>query len=328
MTMPEFVHDRHSEQPPYLCVRIPPEAGEGPDELKNRIRDCAELGVDAVSVPLYRTDHLVSLVHRSGEASDYRDRQLPRKLVEELGETTRDSGLDFTATVYDPELLEWFDSRIEAPFYCLHGGDVTYRRLLETAGQTSKATCLSTAAAGEDEIQQALDWVGTPSTLLLHEPLEETAPIPNRVRWLRETFNRPVGFLDRFGALTETPGILPDSCDLLVVLLDGDSSTTGYSRAELQSLIETLRNTSPSESGPGGESIETDPLDFDEVLEDYRSEYRRSLMASQSLSAGQTLTEEMVRELRPAGGLPANRIRECLGMMVTRPTDPQEMIAY
>jgi hypothetical protein len=36
----------------------------------------------------------------------------------------------------------------------------------------------------------------------------------------------------------------------------------------------------------------------------------------------------MVRELRPGDGLPAEEIDNVIGMLIPRPTDPQEMISY
>ncbi|MFB6346437.1 MAG: N-acetylneuraminate synthase family protein [bacterium] len=312
----------------YVCVDLT-QAAKSRADFETLIKECSELSVDAVNVPLYRTDHLISLVHRSDEADRYREFELSREQFQALENTAHDEGLTLTATVYDPELLKWYETSLKAGFCFFHGGDITYRRLLETASDTSLTPVLSTAASTPDEINRGLEWLGE-DVLLLHERLgpefgSETAH-PDRLEWLREEFGKPVGLRD-CGPGSKSPQAINEAT-LWVPQLNTETSETGYSFTELESMLGQLQDGSLESSGETDRSPERNGAEPEGDVEAYKKNYRRSLMAGQSISAGATLKEEMIRELRPAGGLPADKIRECIGILVQRPTDPQEMIAY
>lgn len=326
IAMTDFPNSEKDESP-YICVDLSAVDSGEPEKLKNLIHRCAECNVEAVNLPLYRTNHLVSLVHREEEAEERRQQQLDRKLFSDLTDHAQGQGMDLSATVFDPELLDWYDEKSETSYVQFHGGDITYRRLLEATAETSLIPVVSTAAANADEIQRALDWIDHPSPVLLHEPIGTSLNI-DRLSWLKNTFeNQPIGLLHDLN----DPDELVDAplADLAVWL----PRPTG-SVEDCASILDALRNhlkepkTDPDQPIPDSSDTTGKSCLPDNRTEAYRSRYRRSLMASESLAAGETLRLEKIREMRPAGGLPAENVRQCNGMMVTRPTDPQEMIAY
>lgn len=329
--MSNFLKDYKTKSLPYVCVDLSAINTGDPQRLEGFIDRCARMGVEAVSVPLYRTEYLVSLVHRSELASEFRRRQLDREDVLQLETSAREQGLVLSATVYDPELLQWYEENLDTVFFTVHGGDVTFRRLLERAAELDVLPILSTAGASPDEIERALEWLDGSEAGLLHEPVDslEEKLNPERVRWLGNTFDRPAGLRNAVGS----PGLLaevltPSTAFWMPRIRDADTDGPGYTVAELSRLLEALTDDPERIEESSAEPADGDPSDPSGDVREYHSNYRRSLMASRSLSAGKTLEDGMIREMRPGGGLPAENLRECLGMMIPRPVDPQEMITY
>lgn len=281
------------------------------------IEAAAAADVDAVQLPLYRTDHLVSPVHDAEQAREYRRTELDREAYASLADEARRVGTRLAPTVYDPTLLEWVLQR-NPPYVRFHGGDLTYRRLLSRAAMASVPVFLGTAGATPDEITRALDWLGEAAerTVLLNRKGQTSGGSPPARGRILDAGNP-----------REHPGDLREARVLEGRLSPNEPSGSDLARTvtrPLQQLARLIRGGTdggnpPPSAGPGSESPPGHPQDPGSV--------RRSLMADRPLSAGTILEPDMVRELRPAGGVPAGRFRECLGLRLARPADPMEMIA-
>lgn len=321
----------HTENP-YVLVRVPVQSSGDGDALDDLLESLKAEPVDGVVLDLYRTSRLISRIHCPDEADDFDDRQLDRDEFLDLHERFDDGTFDVVGQLYDPELVEWYAEETETSFLQLHGGDITYKRLLESVASVSRDVVLTVKAAERSTVDRALEWLGDPEgVLLLHEEYESGESRTNRYRGLAE-WDAPRGLGDPTGDPEITRSILAESPAvprLWQPHLRTGPDEPGYTT---ESILELAGELKASESVTGDDSgdpeVDGTPWDLTDRDRTYQRTYRRSLMADRHLSAGSTLRPGMVRELRPGNGLPAGEIDTLDGILVQRPTEPQEMISY
>jgi hypothetical protein len=173
-----------------------------------------------------------------------------------------------------------------------------------------------------NKIRKTLEWYQKDSPVL----------VPGLSRDLRVSVSKTLleEYVRDVYDLSSSIGLSLNTVDITHLIHEFDPSLESLIyEIQIENFLETTARDS-AEENPDAKPMETDSISSEDqqALLDYRSKYRRSLMGDQSLSAGDSLEQSMVRELRPGGGLPANKINQCLGMLIPRPTDPGEMIPY
>lgn len=165
-------------QPTYFIADIASNHDGDFDRAQRLIYLAAEAGADAVKFQNFRAETLVSdygfkqlgqLAHQSdwkdGVYDTYKRNELPVEWVARLSIIADSIGIDFLTTPYDIDLLPDL-----APHVCawkIGSGDITYKELLEAASKTQKPIILATGASTEDEIVDALGWIGFDSDIVL-----------------------------------------------------------------------------------------------------------------------------------------------------------------
>lgn len=300
-----------------LLVAAPGRSHGGRVERARAIVEAAaEADVDAVQLPLYRTDHLISPVHAPERARGYRRTQLDRDAYASLARTAREAGTRLAPTVYDPTLLEWVLNR-DPPYVKFHHGDLTYRRLLRRAAGTSVPVHLGITGGTEDEIRNATGW--------LDEAAEDTVLVARQERPATPHHRSEAWILDLDAAVRSGPWNLREARVLEARIRPDEGPGTDPSETvtrPLDRLRRWIHGDNPTGGNPSAPSVEPASPPRRGLRR-----VRRSLMAARPLSAGTLLDPEMVRELRPGDGIPAARLEDCMGLRVARPTDPMEMIS-
>jgi sialic acid synthase SpsE len=91
-------------------------------------------GADAVKYQLYRGDTLVSRVEGTDRNAHFKRFELPLEVYGDLADMCRDAGVDFMASTWDLEWIEWADAR--SRMHKVGSGDLTafplIRRLVQT----------------------------------------------------------------------------------------------------------------------------------------------------------------------------------------------------
>lgn len=294
------------------------------DELQSQIRTFKESPADGLVLDLYRTEQLVSSVYSLDEARTRREYQLDREEFLSLHQTVQTDSFEVLARVYDPELVHWYAEETSSERILTHGGDITFKRLLETMNQTDLEVLLTVKASQLDTVKRARTWLSDTETTLVHEEYENEPETLTRYDALRTHFGERIGLADPSGSLDRIDSfpVHPPSC---WITRPPHPDQNGETREQLAQINEQL-NQMESNGEPTPTNHES--ISFTERDHEYRQNSRRSLMANQSLSAGSVLSRDMIRELRPAEGLPAEEIDNVAGMLIPRPTDPQEMISY
>jgi sialic acid synthase SpsE len=295
-----------------------------PDELQSQIETFQESPADGLVLDLYRTEQLVSSVYSLDEARTRREYQLDREDFLSLHQTLRTDSFEVLARVYDPELVRWYAEETTSDRILTHGGDITFKRLLETMNQTDLEVLLTAKASQLDTVERAQTWLSDTETTLVHEEYENEPETLERYNILRSRFGERIGLADPSGFLDRTDSfpVHSPSCWITRPAHPDQNDETLEQLARInEQFNQTQSNGEPSTTNDKS-------ISFAERDHEYRQNSRRSLMASQSLSAGSVLSRDMVRELRPGDGLPAEEIDNVIGMLIPRPTDPQEMISY
>lgn len=202
-------------------------------------------------------------------------------------------------------------------------GDITNRRLIETAAKSGLPLVMSTGMSSLEEVCAAVDWahdVGARSLALLH--CVSAYPVPpgsenlGAIAELRHAFDLPIGLSDH--------GVEPLSAALAVAL-----GATLYERHFV------LDRSAAGADAP----VSADPVALAQVIDIAErarralgsgrkvclaaeqpnlEASRRGLYATRTLRAGETVEPSAVVALRPAIGLCASRIHELVGGRLDR----------
>lgn len=297
----------------------------------DRLRDCLDGMVaaqaDGVVFSLFRPGYLTSMIHSPEEADTLRDQRIARGALKDLRVEYSETNFDVLATIYDPELLEWYAELPGRSAFLIDPGDITYKRFLLRAFELDLSAGVRIKASRYSTVERALGWLGGPKgTILLHEAYRDAdeSSLDGLDRFSQ--FDVPaIGFADPTGNPDLARKARRKGVSLWCPWLAPDMNGSGYSLQHLARLIEEIKKIQPE--SPGIRSS-CGPWELTDQDHRFQQSNRRSLMADRSLSAGTTLTYDMIRELRPGVGLPADQIDNCVGTLIQRPTDPQEMITY
>lgn len=305
---------------------------------KSYLKKLARLGVDCLKFQLFRPDRLLSQQVGDEVKNIFRQHHLSTEDYLELVSLAAELDIEIAASVFDPETLNWYVQNTSPPFLKIASGDITYRRLLEAAGETGVPVVLSTGAATRKEIDRALEWLRpAKKIILLHcqpqYPAAEHKLNLRRIKTLADNFNRPVGFSDHsqselapavaahFGACFWERHVTTDNSR------PGPEHSFSLPLADFARLSENLphtvkRLTEEIISRLASSGQPPKPGDWS----DYRLNARRSLAAAHQLEVDEKLTPDAVVELRPATGLPPAEIYDYLGAAVKTPLEAGEII--
>jgi N,N'-diacetyllegionaminate synthase len=166
-------------------------------------RQAHRAGAWAIKFQLYHADSLV--VRESpkywsdkfGTSSQYEAFQLSDRLdyqdYASVAEACRALGIVFFATPFDLDAVAALEE-MRVPLYKIASGDITHRPLIDAVAATGKPVILSTGAATEDEISDAIAWSGLGADRLVLLLCTLTYPTPDedghfsRLPSMRERF--------------------------------------------------------------------------------------------------------------------------------------------
>ena len=269
------------------------------------IEAAAKAGADAVKFQTYRASNLVleSVEHfniiKHGELS-LADHQ-------QLIEAARENHVTFFSTAYGKESVDILEE-VGVPAYKVASMDLTNLPLLKYIAATGEPMIVSTGMATLGEIAEAVETIqkaGNGQIILLHCLSKYPAP-PEEVNLrtlslLKDAFNLPVGYSDH---------VLGNTAALAAVALGA-------------CMIEKHFTIDKSLPGPD-HKISADPQEFGQLVRDIRSiesslgeRYailnrpdrgearliRRSIFAKVDIPASSVITADMIKCVRPEGGL-------------------------
>jgi len=298
------------------------------------IRAAKRAGADAIKLQTYTADTLTLNCKKEdfkitqGTLWDdtyfydlYQQAYTPWEWHAELFEAAHKEGLVCFSTPFDKSAVDFLET-LDNPIYKIASFEITDIPLIEYAARKGKPMVISTGIATEEDIQLAVDTcrkVGNSDITLLRCVSAYPAPLENvnlhTMLDMKERFGVKVGLSDHtMGsvvaiAATALGAEMIEKHFILDRAIGGPDAAFSMTASEFENLVQSIRNV---EIALGKVDYPTD------VSKIKGRDFCRSLYVAQPMNAGDIITEENVRSVRPGYGMHPKYLPELIGRKVNR----------
>lgn len=321
------------DRPPYVIAEMSANHNGSFERAKAIIVAAKEAGADAIKLQSYRAD-TITIDHDGPEFvvhgglwdgsklfDLYKKAAMPWEwhepifaFAKSVGITVFSSAFDFTAV----DLLE----KCEAPAYKVASLEVCDTPLIRRMAATGKPIIMSTGASEIGEIAEAVAAArdgGCRQLILLHcTSGYPTPPVDSNLRTishLGEMFDVVVGLSDHtLGTAVSVAGVALGACVLEkhFTLRRSDGGVDSAFSLEPEELTELVASSKVAWEAIGRVNYKIEPS------EKAIRTFRRSLYVVADIRAGEQLSEQNVRSIRPGLGLPPKHLNDVLGRQASR----------
>lgn len=310
------------------------------ERAKEMILNASLAGANAAKFQVYKAEKLVTEEAKSywdtSEETETSQQALFKKYdtfgepeYRELARYCQEVGIDFLATPFDVDCLEWLDEI--STYYKVASADLTNYQLLNALAKTNKHIVLSVGASSNIEISKTIDFLfenGCPSITLLHCVLNYPCSIDSsflsNIAQLKNHFENvkvKIGYSDHVPSKEANDdqliAALAMGCRVFERHFTYDTSLPGndhYHALDYDQLASVIRRLKILLPGL---------RDFtpEELLVSQKSAIknaRRSIVLKRDLKIGDVITEQDIICKRPAVGIPASEFFNVLGQKVRR----------
>lgn len=319
------------EQTPYIIAELSANHNGNIETAFKIISEAKKAGADALKLQTYRPDTITL----DSDSDDFKikgglwDGRTLFELYEEahtpwewhrpLFEHARKEGITMFSSPFDNTAVDLLED-LNAPAYKIASFEAVDLALIEYVASTGKPMIISTGMADAEEIQEAIDaarGAGCKELAILHCVSGYPAPAEDyNLRTLadmRERFNVLTGLSDH--TLDNTTAVVSAALGASIIekhfTLDrsggGPDDSFSLEPAELAALC---RDTKTAKAALG-------QVDYGrKSSEQGNVKFRRSLYFVKDLKAGDVITEESIRSVRPGYGLAPKYFKELIGKRV------------
>lgn len=311
----------------YVIAEMSANHGGSIDNALEIVREAAKAGADCLKIQTYTADSITIdcdsedfLIH--GGLWDgyklydlYTDAGTPYEWQATIKEECEACGMDFLSTPFDNEAVDFLES-IGCKAYKIASFELVDIPLIEYAASKGKPMIMSCGMASIEEIKDALDAckrVGNEKIVLLKCCSEYPA------KWDNMHVSNIPDMISRFGTRV---GLSDHSAGSIASVV---AVSMGACVIEKHVKIEGVESTDSAFSMPMDEfaKMVTDVRDAKRIAGDVHYgptegeagnlRFRRSLFAVKDIKAGEKLTSENVRSIRPSVGVSPKYLHEILG---------------
>jgi sialic acid synthase SpsE len=321
---------------PYVIAEIGGNHGGNVEKAKEYATAAAESGVDSVKFQLYQAETLIvedePPLPLAGNNYDtqferFKELELTREEWREVVDLCDSLGVDFSASVFDTELLEFIID--DMPFIKIASGDMTNLPLLRYAAEKEKPILLSTGFSTLNEIQTVIDEFPSSDIIPLHcvgcYPTPEKDANLTMIEHLAEEFDDPVGYSDHtVGTLAPIASVAKGAAVVEKHFTLDKSQEVGDHRLsatpeEMEEIVERTQRVSEME----GERRGNDIYPCEDQIE---GNMRRSLATENAIEEGEIIKEKYIAALRPSKGISPLRLDEIVGKPAARDIDEKTIL--
>ncbi|MFC4063710.1 pseudaminic acid synthase [Actinoplanes subglobosus] len=319
-----------SSRKPYIVAEMSGNHNGSLDRALALVDAAAEAGADAIKIQTYTADTMtVDVKHPRFQISAGHDlwggdylyqlferAHTPWDWHAPIFERARERGITPFSSPFDRTAVELLE-KLDAPMYKIASSEITDLPLIRLAASTGKPIIISTGMATLREITAAVEAAqGAGATDVTVLSCTASYPAPpeetnlRRIPVLAEALKLPIGLSDHtmgigvpiaavaYGAVLIEKHFTLDRAD------GGVDSAFSLDQAELRLLV--------TESERAWQALGTTTIGPTEA-ERESLRFRRSLYVVTDVRAGDPVTEENVRSIRPTGGLEPDQIGTVLG---------------
>lgn len=320
---------------PYLIAEMSGNHNQSIDRAFEIVDAAADSGADAIKLQTYTADTMTLDVDSPDFLIDdakslwngrrlhelYVEAHTPWDWHEPIMERAKARGLHCFSSPFDATAVDFLED-LGVPAYKIASFEIVDTPLIEKVASTGKPMIMSTGMASAAEIDRAVKTAraaGAQNIVLLKctstypATPENTnlATIPN----MRETFGCPVGLSDH----TMGTGVSVASIAMGAVLIEkhftlrrADGGVDSAFSMEPEEFARLREETDRAWQAVGGVTY------GGTKSEEGSRVFRRSLYIAQDVHAGDVLTKENLRVVRPGYGLPPHHLDDLLGKRVAR----------
>ncbi len=323
-----------SGEPPYVIAEL---SGNHNGDIARALRliDAAKAaGCDAVKIQTYTAD-TITIDHDGPEFRIegglwdgktlyelYCEAHTPWEWHKPLFDYASERGIACFSSPFDESAVDFLET-LDAPAYKIASFEVVDTRLIRYAAKTGKPLIISTGMATLDEIGEAVaaaTEAGARGVTLLHCISAYPAPAEEanlaRIGALAARFGLPIGLSDHtLGAEVSIAAVALGAVVIekhitLARAEGGPDAAFSLEPAEFRVLVDGVKTAQRAmgRADYGRTQSEAPNLKF-----------RRSLYAVKDIAAGEVLSRENMRSIRPGYGLAPRHFDEILGKKTRRP---------
>lgn len=312
----------------YVIAEMSANHGGSLENALRIVREAANAGADCVKIQTYTADSITIdcrneyfQIHDGGLWDGYILHDLysyagtPYEWQGTIKEECEKCGVDFLSTPFDPSAVDFLEGLgVEA--YKIASYELNDIPLIEYAASKGKPMIMSCGMATPDEIQDAVDAcrnVGNNQIVLLKCCSEYPANWEDmhlgNIPDMRKRFGLHVGLSDHsFGSLGAVVAVALGARVIEKhIMIDGvTSADTGFSMNpnDFAKMVSDSRNAVLISRGP---DYSLSPKEKSSTI------FRRSLFAVKDIKAGDEISAENVRSIRPANGINPKFLKSMLG---------------
>ena len=321
-------------QPAYLVAEMSANHDHDFHKAVRIIEAAAEAGADAVKLQTYTADTLTikcdNEYFRIGEGTKWAGRNLwdlyaeaytPWDWQPRLAEVAAGLGLDIFSTPFDDTSVDFLE-QLGVPAHKVASFELVDIPLLRKIGGTGKPVIMSTGMATLAEISEAvrtLNEAGTDQLALLQCTSAYPAPPEEMnlktIPHLAEAFGVPTGLSDHtLGITVPVAAVALGACIVekhftLDRTSPGPDASFSLEPDEFAAMVQAVR---VAERAVG-------QVTYDTGLQESASRtFRRSLFVVRDVAAGEPLSPENVRSIRPGHGMHTRYLEQVIGRAASR----------
>lgn len=317
------------EHPCYLIAELSANHGHRIENALKLIRAAREAGADAIKLQTYRADTITldceSPPFQIGEGTAWEGRRLydlyeeahtPWEWHEELFAEARKLDLHCFSSPFDLTAVDFLEN-LGTPAYKIASFEIVDHELIAGCARTGKPMIISTGMAAKEEISEAAQVArdhGCSQLALLRCVSAYPAPPAemnlSTIADLRDSFGCPAGLSDHTLGTAIPVAAASTGASIIEKHLTLDRSAGGpdahfsLEPDEFALMVRAVRDAQ--------EAIGRPSYDLTESQKASRM-FRRSLFSARDIKAGEAMTAENVRSVRPGHGLPPKHLPEVLG---------------
>lgn len=318
----------------YIVAELSANHGHKLENALASVRAAKAAGADAIKIQTYTADTITldcdkpDFQVNTGTMWDgvtlhqlYEQAYTPWEWHKAIFDEAKRVGIDCFSTPFDKSAVDFLEE-LGNPIYKIASFEITDIPLIEYAASKHKPMVISTGIATPDDIQLALDAckrVGNEDVTLLH--CVSAYPAPMELVNLRTMIDMATRYGVRVGLSDHTMGAdvaiaavalgatMVEKHFILDRAIGGPDAAFSMQQDEFTAMVQSIRNV---EKALGTVAYKTAPSAIK------GREFSRSLYVAEDMKAGDIITEENVRSVRPGYGLAPKYFPEILGKRVNR----------
>ena len=316
----------------YIVAELSANHGQKLENALASVRAAKEAGADAIKIQTYTADTITldcntpDFQVKSGTLWDgvtlyklYQQAYTPWEWHQAIFAEAKKVGINCFSTPFDKTAVDFLED-LGNPIYKIASFEITDIPLIEYAASKHKPMVISTGIATPDDIQMVLDVchrAGNDDITLLHCVSAYPAPLENvnlrTMQDMKERYGVKVGLSDHtIGgdvavAAVALGATMVEKHFILDRAIGGPDASFSMQCDEFAAMVQSIRNV---EKAMGNVQYKENQSKIS------GREFSRSLYVAEDMKAGDVITEQNVRSVRPGYGLNPKYLPEIFGKRV------------